>query len=194
MGNVHSHAVQVMPGTAALFFFIKHIFLNYGGGLKLQPLPKGKLGKGIVGTKAAVDRGWLIRQSRSEKIQSAIRSLLTASRAYGRMKTIVDHSFEGITVVQSEFLKQAANDLRAYFAANYPDFKVTDQKELKGLSWPNDTMGDRFDDFAEPSVNPCSYDVNIWCRLPIIGRLRKVTITVCRTLAVVVRRIPLHRC
>ncbi len=110
---------------------------------------KGKLGnivgyKGRNGQRLARIRQTEVKNPKTvaQTIQRLI--IATASRAYGRMKTIVDHSFEGITYggpTQSEFLKQAANDLRAYFAANYPDFKVTDQKELKGLSWPNDTMG-----------------------------------------------------
>lgn len=110
---------------------------------------KGKLGnivgyKGRNGQRLARIRQTEVKNPKTvaQTIQRLI--IATASRAYGRMKTIVDHSFEGITYggpTQSEFLKQAANDLRAYFAANYPDFQVTDQKELKGLSWPNDAMG-----------------------------------------------------
>lgn len=110
---------------------------------------KGKLGnivgyKGRNGQRLARIRQTEVKNPKTvaQTIQRLI--IATASRAYGRMKTIVDHSFEGITYggpTQSEFLKQAANDLRAYFAANYPEFQVTDQKELKGLSWPNDAMG-----------------------------------------------------
>lgn len=110
---------------------------------------KGKLGnivgyKGRNGQRLARIRQTEVKNPKTvaQTIQRII--IATASRAYGRMKTIVDHSFEGITYggpTQSEFLKQAANDLRAYFAANYPEFQVTDQKELKGLSWPNSAMG-----------------------------------------------------
>jgi len=110
---------------------------------------KGKLGnivgyKGRNGQRLARIRQTEVKNPKTvaQTIQRLI--IATASRAYGRMKTIVDHSFEGITYggpTQSEFLKHAANDLRAYFAANYPEFQVTDQKELKGLSWPNDAMG-----------------------------------------------------
>lgn len=110
---------------------------------------KGKLGnivgyKGRNGQRLARIRQTEVKNPKTvaQTIQRLI--IATASRAYGRMKTIVDHSFEGITYggpTQSEFLKQASNDLRAYFAANYPEFQVTDQKELKGLSWPNNAMG-----------------------------------------------------
>lgn len=110
---------------------------------------KGKLGnivgyKGRNGQRLARIRQTEVKNPKTvaQTIQRII--ITTASRAYGRMKTIADHSFEGVTYggpTQSEFLKQAANDLRAYFAANYPDFQVTDQKELKGLSWPNKAMG-----------------------------------------------------
>lgn len=110
---------------------------------------KGKLGnivgyKGRNGQRLARIRQTEVKNPKtvSQTIQRLI--IATASRAYGRMKTIVDHSFEGITYggpTQSEFLKQASNDLRAYFAANYPEFQVTDQKELMGLSWPNNAMG-----------------------------------------------------
>lgn len=110
---------------------------------------KGKLGnivgyKGRNGQRLARIRQTEVKNPKTvaQTIQRII--IATASRAYGRMKTIADHSFEGITYggpTQSEFLKQAANDLRAYFAANYPEFQVTDQKELKGLSWPNKAMG-----------------------------------------------------
>lgn len=110
---------------------------------------KGKLGnivgyKGRNGQRLARIRQTEVKNPKTvaQTIQRLI--IATGSRAYGRMKTIVDHSFEGITYggpTQSEFLKQAANDLRVYIAANYPKFQVTDQKELKGLSWPNDAMG-----------------------------------------------------
>lgn len=110
---------------------------------------KGKLGnivgyKGRNGQRLARIRQTEVKNPKTvaQTIQRII--IATASRAYGRMKTIADHSFEGITYggpTQSEFLKQASNDLRAYFAANYPEFQVTDQKELKGLSWPNKAMG-----------------------------------------------------
>ena len=110
---------------------------------------KGKLGnivgyKGRNGQRLARIRQTEVKNPKTvaQTIQRII--IATVSRGYGRMKTIVDHSFEGITYggpTQSEFLKQAANDLRAYFAANYPEFQVTDQKDLKGFSWPNNAMG-----------------------------------------------------
>lgn len=109
---------------------------------------KGKLGnivgyKGRKGQRLARIRQTEVKNPKTvaQTIQRLI--IATVSRAYSRMKTIVDHSFEGITYgspTQAEFLKQAANDLRTYFAANYPKFQVTDQKELKGLSWPNNAM------------------------------------------------------
>lgn len=109
---------------------------------------KGKLGnivgyKGRNGQRLARIRQTEVKNPKTvaQTIQRLI--IATAARAYGRMKTIVDHSFEGVTYggpTQSEFLKQAANDLRSYFANNYPDFQVDDQLALMGLSYPNDAM------------------------------------------------------
>lgn len=109
---------------------------------------KGKLGnivgyKGRDGQRLARIRQTEVKNPKTvaQTIQRLI--IATAARAYGRMKSIVDHSFEGVTYggpTQSEFLKQAANDLRTYFANNYPDFQVDDQLALMGLSWPNNAM------------------------------------------------------
>lgn len=107
---------------------------------------KGKLGN-IVGYKGrSGQRLARIRQTEVKNPKTVAQTIqrmiiATASRAYGLMKTICDHSFEGITYggeSQSYFLKQAANDLRAYVAANYPEFNVSDFKNLFGLSFPND--------------------------------------------------------
>lgn len=110
---------------------------------------KGKLGnivgyKGRNGQRLARIRQTEVKNPKTvaQTIQRLI--IATAARAYGRMKSIVDHSFEGVTYggpTQSEFLKQAANDLRSYFANNYPDFQIDDQLALIGLSWPNNAMG-----------------------------------------------------
>lgn len=108
----------------------------------------GKLGnivgyKGRNGQRLARIRQTEVKNPKTvaQTVQRLI--IATAARAYGRMKTIVDHSFEGVTYggpTQSEFLKQAANDLRAYFAKNYPEFVETEQTALMGLSWPNKAL------------------------------------------------------
>lgn len=107
---------------------------------------KGKLGnivgyKGRGGQKLARIRQTEVKNPKTvgQMIQRCI--IATAARAYGKMKSITDHSFEGITYggeSQSYFLAQAAKDLRAYFAANYPEFVVDDQLDFKGLSKPNE--------------------------------------------------------
>lgn len=66
--------------------------------------------------------------------------LATASKAYSRLKSITDHSFEGIeygSASQSHFLKRAMDDLRAFVAANYPTATETNLLNYRGLAEPN---------------------------------------------------------
>lgn len=106
---------------------------------------KGKLGN-IVGYKGRDGKRLArIRQSEvknpktdGQVIQRMI--IATSAKAYSLMKSIVDHSFEGVQyggASQSFFLKKAAEDIRAYVAKNYPDFVETDQLALVGLATPN---------------------------------------------------------
>lgn len=80
-------------------------------------------------------------RSSAQIIQRMI--LATASKAYSRMKTIVDHSFQGITYggeSQSYFLKRNMERIRNYVAASldmYPA-SITNPLEYVGLAMPTD--------------------------------------------------------
>lgn len=66
--------------------------------------------------------------------------LATASKAYSRMKSIVDHSFENIAyggMSQSHFLKRAMDDIRTFVSANYPTATETNLFNFRGLAEPN---------------------------------------------------------
>lgn len=82
-------------------------------------------------------------RSSAQIIQRMI--LATASRAYSRMKTIVDHSFQGVTYggeSQSYFLKRNMERIRNYVAASldmYPA-SITNPLEYVGLAEPNDAF------------------------------------------------------
>lgn len=87
--------------------------------------------------------------------------LATASKAYSRMKSIVDHSFENISYgapSQSYFLKRSLDDIRAFVSANYPTATETNLLNFRGLAEPNvDPMagvGLLVSEGSLPSINP----------------------------------------
>ena len=91
---------------------------------------KGKLGnivgyKGRKGQKLARIRQTEVHNPKTigQVLQRMI--LSTASKAYGQMKGITDHSFQGVSYgadSQSYFLKRAMEDIRNFVAQAYPDF------------------------------------------------------------------------
>lgn len=105
---------------------------------------KGKLGnivgyKGRNGKRLARIRQTEVKNPKTDGqvIQRMI--LATASKSYGRMKSIVDHSYQGITyggASQSYFLKRAIEDIRTFVAANYPSAKETNLLNFRGLAEP----------------------------------------------------------
>ena len=80
-------------------------------------------------------------RSSAQIIQRMI--LATASKAYSRLQSIVNHSFQGVTYggeSQSFFLSKAMDRIRNYVAASlemYPA-SITDPSEYVGLAMPND--------------------------------------------------------
>lgn len=65
--------------------------------------------------------------------------LSTASKAYARLKSITDHSFQGIAYggrSQQYFLRRAMEYIRTFVAANYPTPSVTSILDFIGLSEP----------------------------------------------------------
>lgn len=69
--------------------------------------------------------------------------LATASKAYSRMKSITDHSFQGVSYggeSQSYFLKRAMEDIRNFVAESLAmaPATITDPLRQIGLAWPND--------------------------------------------------------
>lgn len=105
---------------------------------------KGKLGnivgyKGRDGKRLARIRQTEVKNPKTDGqvIQRMI--LGTASKAYSRMKGIVDHSFQGVQyggVSQSYFLKRAIEDIRKFVSANYPVATETDLFNFRGLAEP----------------------------------------------------------
>lgn len=82
-------------------------------------------------------------RSSAQIIQRMI--LATASKAYSRLKTIVDHSFQGVTYggeSQSYFLKRNMERIRKYVAASLEMFpaSITNPLEYVGLAEPNDAF------------------------------------------------------
>ena len=70
--------------------------------------------------------------------------LATGSKAYGRMKSIVDHSFENVeygSASQSYFLRKALELIRGFIAANYPAMTETAAANLVGLYVPGEGLG-----------------------------------------------------
>lgn len=106
---------------------------------------KGKLGnivgyKGRDGKRLARIRQTEVKNPKTDGqvIQRMI--IATSAKAYSLMKSITDHSFEGVqygAASQSYFLKKAAEDIRSYVAKNYPNFVETEQLALVGLATPN---------------------------------------------------------
>lgn len=78
-------------------------------------------------------------RSTAQVIQRMI--LATASKAYSRLKSITDHSFQGVSYgadSQSYFLKHAMDDIRTFVAANYPESSGSVQAAgFIGLAEPN---------------------------------------------------------
>ena len=105
---------------------------------------KGKLGnivgyKGRDGKRLARIRQTEVKNPKTDGQVMQRMILATASKAYGRMKSIVDHSWQGITyggASQSYFLKRAMEDIRAFVAANYPIAEETNLLNFRGLAEP----------------------------------------------------------
>lgn len=108
---------------------------------------KGKLGnivgyKGRDGKRLARIRQTEVKNPKTDGqvIQRMI--LATASKAYGRMKSICDHSFQGISYgapSQSYFLKRAMEDIRNFVAKSLPEFPEAlrnDPRAFVGLAEP----------------------------------------------------------
>lgn len=108
---------------------------------------KGKLGnivgyKGRDGKRLARIRQTEVKNPKTDGqvIQRMI--LATASKAYGRMKSICDHSFQGVSYgapSQSYFLKRAMEDVRNFVAKTLPEFPETlrkDPRAFVGLAEP----------------------------------------------------------
>lgn len=69
--------------------------------------------------------------------------LATASKAYSRMKSIVDHSFENVPYggqSQSYFLKRALETIRAFVSANYPEMTEESAAKVVGLALPQELL------------------------------------------------------
>lgn len=108
---------------------------------------KGKLGnivgyKGRDGKRLARIRQTEVKNPKTngQIIQRMI--LATASKAYGRMKTIVDHSWQGVSyggVSQSYFLKKAMERIRKFVADSIAAMpaSITDPLQWVGLARPD---------------------------------------------------------
>ncbi len=108
---------------------------------------KGKLGnivgyKGRDGKRLARIRQTEVKNPKTDGqiIQRMI--LATASKAYGLMKSIVDHSWQGVSyggVSQSYFLKKAMERIRKFVADSMAAFpsSITDALQWVGLALPD---------------------------------------------------------
>lgn len=108
---------------------------------------KGKLGnivgyKGRDGKRLARIRQTEVKNPKTDGqvIQRMI--LATASKAYGRMKSICDHSFQGVAYggnSQSYFLKKAMENIRNFVADSVAIFpsSITDPQRWVGLAQPD---------------------------------------------------------
>lgn len=108
---------------------------------------KGKLGnivgyKGRDGKRLARIRQTEVKNPKTDGqiIQRMI--LATASKAYGRMKSIVDHSWQGVSyggISQSYFLKKAMERIRKFVADSMAAFpaSITDPQQWVGLARPD---------------------------------------------------------
>ena len=103
-------------------------------------------------------------KTEAQTIQRMI--LATASKAYSRMKGLVDHSFQGVQyggVSQSYFLKRAMDDIRAWVAqtititGEYPAV-LRNPLLYRGLSFPLDAhqsgVGLLISEGSLPSIEP----------------------------------------
>ena len=128
---------------------------------------KGKLGnivgyKGRDGKRLARIRQTEVKnpKTKGQIIQRMI--LATASKSYGRMKSIVDHSWQGVTyggVSQSYFLKKAMERIRKFVADSLAAMpaSITDPHQWVGLARP-DSLGEagfglQISEGTIPSVN-----------------------------------------
>ena len=128
---------------------------------------KGKLGnivgyKGRNGKRLARIRQTEVKnpKTKGQIIQRMI--LATASKAYGRMKSIVDHSWQGVSyggVSQSYFLKKAIERIRKFVADSLAAMpaSITDPLKWVGLARP-DSLGEaglglQISEGTIPSVN-----------------------------------------
>lgn len=128
---------------------------------------KGKLGnivgyKGRNGKRLARIRQTEVKNPKTDGqvIQRMI--LATASKAYGRMKSITDHSWQGVSYggnSQSYFLKKAMERIRKFVAdsmAAYPRV-IVDPLQWVGLARPNSLaeagFGLQISEGTIPSVN-----------------------------------------
>lgn len=112
---------------------------------------KGKLGnivgyKGRDGKRLARIRQTEVKnpKTKGQIIQRMI--LATASKSYGRMKSIVDHSWQGVSyggVSQSYFLKKAMERIRKFVADSLAAMpaSITDPLKWVGLARP-DSLGE----------------------------------------------------
>lgn len=108
---------------------------------------KGKLGnivgyKGRGGKRLARIRQTEVKnpKTKGQIVQRMI--LATASKAYGRMKSIVDHSWQGVAyggISQSYFLKKAIERIRKFVADSMAAFPstITDPLQWVGLARPD---------------------------------------------------------
>ena len=108
---------------------------------------KGKLGnivgyKGRDGKRLARIRQTEVKnpKTKGQIIQRMI--LATASKAYSRMKSIVDHSWQGVAyggISQSYFLKKAMERIRKFVADSMAAFPntITDPMQWVGLARPD---------------------------------------------------------
>lgn len=108
---------------------------------------KGKLGnivgyKGRNGKRLARIRQTEVKNPKTDGqvIQRMI--LATSSKAYGRMKSIVDHSWQGVpygAISQSYFLKKAMERIRKFVADSMAAFpsSITDPLQWVGLARPD---------------------------------------------------------
>lgn len=81
-------------------------------------------------------------KTQAQVIQRAI--LATATQSYSRLKSIVDHSWQGVAYggkSQSYFLGKAMDAIRSYVASTYPTFPESDIEadptKLVGLAYPD---------------------------------------------------------
>lgn len=108
---------------------------------------KGKLGnivgyKGRSGKRLARIRQTVVKNPKTIGQITQRMILATASKAYARLKSITDHSFQGVSYggeSQSYFLKRAMEVIRVYVAdslAKFPE-SITDPNKYVGLAMPN---------------------------------------------------------